>query len=156
MVPKKSWTISQYIFKCLPVLSLIIIALANGSDIERNTGPFNSPRAEGPRRLNVKSTNSNGSYSNVLRISRTRQTDNGQLLINTPSGEGTVSSGNGDLAGLLDLYNPHRLATKWNSTEESASNSTCFQHMTVFLSQLTQGQLWALQSKFFLFYCTFI
>ncbi|XP_073972514.1 O-acyltransferase like protein [Rhodnius prolixus] len=145
MVPKKSWTISQYIFKCLPVLSLIIIALANGSDIERNTGPFNSPRAEGPRRLNVKSTNSNGSYSNVLRISRTRQTDNGQLLINTPSGEGTVSSGNGDLAGLLDLYNPHRLATKWNSTEESASNSTCFQHMTVFLSQLTQGQLWALQ-----------
>ncbi|KAK9498899.1 hypothetical protein O3M35_003449 [Rhynocoris fuscipes] len=134
-------------YKFIILLSSVILFI-NASDNDRNTGPFNSPRAVGPRNLHTN-------YTNVLKISKAKH------FIDSISGPSSSDieqnfTGSSDLSGLLDLYNPHRLALKWNVTQESTLNNTCYHHMTIFLEQLMQGQLWALQSKSIFFIYFFI
>lgn len=56
------------------------------------------------------------------------------------------------LEDLLDVYSASRLSAVWNRTQDLKINHECRNDMTIYLRALRRGDLWALQSKYFI-YC---
>jgi ABC-type cobalamin transport system ATPase subunit len=59
------------------------------------------------------------------------------------SSQGRIRS----LEGVLEVFNPQRLARRWNYTQNNLTNG-CETHVNHYLTHLHNGELWALKSEY--------